>query len=59
MVGTVELLSSKTVQEIKSASNAHQWIIYLGSETNEDLKKELDDVLPTLRSIFRDESVIN
>lgn len=59
VVGTVELLSGKTVQEIKSASNAHQWIIYLGSETNEDLKKELDDALPTLRSIFRDESVIN
>ena len=59
VVGTVELLSGKTVQEIKSASNAHQWIIYLGSETNEDLKKELDDALPILRSIFRDESVIN
>jgi hypothetical protein len=37
VVGTVELLSNKTVREVKSATNAHQWIIYLGSETNEDL----------------------
>ena len=57
VVGTVELLSNKSVQEIKSASNAHQWVIYLGSETNEDLKKELEDAIPTLRNIFKDESV--
>lgn len=59
VVGTVELLSNKTVEEIKSSTNAHQWIIYLGDETNEDLKKELSDALPTLRSIFKDESVSN
>ena len=45
------------VQEIKSSSNAHQWIIYLGAEMNEDLKKELADAIPSLRKIFQDESV--
>lgn len=32
-VGTVEVLSGKLVQEIKSPTNAHQWIIYVGDET--------------------------
>jgi hypothetical protein len=57
VVGTVEILSGKNIAQAKSPSNAHQWIIYLGSESNENLKKELIDSLPTIQQIFDDKSV--
>lgn len=57
VVGTLEILSGKNIAQAKSPSNAHQWIIYLGSESNENLKKELADALPTIQQIFDDKSV--
>lgn len=57
VVGTVELLSNKTLQQIKSADNAHQWIIFVGDESNDNLKRELRDALPTLQEIFKNNSV--
>ncbi len=57
VVGTVEVLAGKTLQQIKSPNNAHQWIIYVGEESNEDLKKELANAHSTLSEIFENESV--
>jgi hypothetical protein len=57
VVGTVEVLKDKTLAQIKSPDNAHQYIIYIGDETNEDLKRELGDDVQTLQSIFKDRSV--
>lgn len=57
VVGTVEILDGKTISQIKSPKNAHQWIIYMGDETNEDLKRELEDALPVIEDIFNEKQV--
>lgn len=50
-VGTLEILTNRTISEIKSPSNAVQWIIYLGTEDPEDLREELQNALPSLKHL--------
>lgn len=48
-IGTLEILTEREISEIKSFTNAMQWIIYIGDETYEDLERELEQAIPVIK----------
>lgn len=50
--GTVQVLSGYTLQEIKSHTHAHQWLLYIGEEEYDILEEELRNVIPEIMSLL-------
>lgn len=47
VIGTIQLISTcDKLHEVKSSKNCHQFVIFFGDESNEDLKQELQYNLP-------------
>lgn len=56
-VGTLEILTGKTVKEAKSPRNAAQWIIYIGHEDYETLELELKRAIPVINELNQTKKV--
>ena len=55
-IGTVDIVTDRTVSEAKSYKNSNQYIIYLGGEDYTTMKEELTVVIPLIKSLIDIES---
>ena len=56
-IGTLEILTDKTINEVKSYKNCHQWLIYLGAEDTEELRAELERSIPVITHLNKTKKV--
>lgn len=56
-IGTLEILTDRSIGEIKSPFNAVQWIIYIGAEEWSNLQEELANALPVLKKLHDEHKV--
>jgi len=56
-IGTLEVLTDKTVSDTKSYKNCYQWLIYLGAEETEDLRQELTRAIPVINELNKAKKV--
>jgi len=56
-IGTVEVLTDRTISQVKSYKNSHQWLIYLGAENNDILGEELQRAIPVIEKLNKDKKV--
>lgn len=57
VVGSLELLSDRTLSEVKSYKNANQWIIYLGSEDYDEMAKEFETGISVINQLNEEKKV--
>lgn len=50
-IGTLEILTDRSIHEVKSPDNAVQWIIFLGEEEYDVLKEELTRAIPVINEL--------
>ena len=50
--GTLQILTSHTLRELKSHNSAHQWLIYIGEEDHDILAEKLRHSLPDIISLI-------
>lgn len=52
-IGTTELvLESATLAQTRSVKNCYQYVIYLGGESVEEYRKELEDAIPVINGLI-------
>lgn len=56
-LATLQILTDHTLKEVKSHTNAHQWMVYLGHEDYETLKEELTNASPQIKKLLEEKKV--
>lgn len=56
--GTLQVFTKCNMREAKSHFNTHQWLLYLGDENYDTLKEELDNTLPEINELIKNEKVL-